>query len=600
MFLSQRRVYRLGALLLVLLLTACKLTVKIDGEGTVNSVSGNIDCGDICVVEHEESTVEILTARPAEGYKFVGWAGSCSGRDACTLTISNTSGNKTARAVFAPLQTVPLRPMANPKEYVGMTIELPLNNINQFLEIADPLFGSSAKNGSYLTQHAIEPGVWLSSSPFPGNPEQVIIEAVMEAPSDEVEPKQRILMQVPASLQHGQLFIDIVKVAKANMDSVVAGDPADAEPYHIEYRSNSPKGGHLKFALIFDGNETILKFDIQSPHTSLFVDQINLPALQGDPFETIYAMVNFSLIRDQFDFFATRAYGFSAGKDQNFNDFQLLPHEWLRLTVEPQLDDQLVNVGFEVVTLDGDRLAVARAPASAVAGEQFMHSVFRKVDNMLAQEAYATGSSRPWQVPFYYDDPEGGGIVEVVAKGVQGRFQIAYVVETPIHTLQDVDFIPFQGNIDIPDDWQEGPAQCDTLTPEEPLGKFNVNFFASSTIHNSNNLDGPLTGPIWGSIFRAEDVTIVGPKSGAEAVADFHFDNVDISDRDNGSPNTYLIDTALPAGKYQILGFMDIDGNADVDSPHPDKNDPVMIPIGGYTLTCIEQPTQIEFAILNP
>ena len=49
-----------------------------------------------------------------------------------------------------------------------------------------------------------------------------------------------------------------------------------------------------------------------------------------------------------------------------------------------------------------------------------------------------------------------------------------------------------------------------------------------------------------------------------------------------------------------LLGFLDADGNADPDDPSPDVNDPVMIPIGGYTLACAEHPVVVEFAILLP
>ena len=59
------------------------------------------------------------------------------------------------------------------------------------------------------------------------------------------------------------------------------------------------------------------------------------------------------------------------------------------------------------------------------------------------------------------------------------------------------------------------------------------------------------------------------------------------------------IDDTL-AGSYQILGFMDIDGNADPANPQPDEGDPVMIPIGGFELSCAVQPVTAEFAIVLP
>ena len=38
-----------------------------------------------------------------------------------------------------------------------------------------------------------------------------------------------------------------------------------------------------------------------------------------------------------------------------------------------------------------------------------MQTVFRMAENTAAQEKAEPGSSTPWQVPFYYDDPDGGG-----------------------------------------------------------------------------------------------------------------------------------------------------------------------------------------------
>ena len=62
----------------------------------------------------------------------------------------------------------------------------------------------------------------------------------------------------------------------------------------------------------------------------------------------------------------------------------------------------------------------------------------------------------------------------------------------------------------------------------------------------------------------------------------------------------YELERPIPAGDYQMLGFMDVDGNADPESPDPDEGDPVMIPIGGFQLRCDTQPITAEFALLLP
>jgi hypothetical protein len=108
-----------------------------------------------------------------------------------------------------------------------------------------------------------------------------------------------------------------------------------------------------------------------------------------------------------------------------------------------------------------------------------------------------------------------------------------------------------------------------------------------------------LTGPIWGSVYRASDVTITGPIGDAQPVASFHFEGVDVT----GGPSAmeYTIDTPLPGGQqYQILGFMDTDGNASPTDAGPDQGDPVMIPIGGFPMQCAQQHITAEFALLLP
>jgi SAM-dependent methyltransferase len=61
-------------------------------------------------------------------------------------------------------------------------------------------------------------------------------------------------------------------------------------------------------------------------------------------------------------------------------------------------------------------------------------------------------------------------------------------------------------------------------------GIFRVKFDASSTVRESMSLDGPLMGNIWGDIYRAEDVTITGPRMGTTPVGSFHFEGVDMTD----------------------------------------------------------------------
>ena len=413
-----------------------------------------------------------------------------------------------------------------------------------------------------------------------------------------VEPAVRIVAMVPVSLANGAVYVETIRAALAKNAEVEIDNPAGSEPARLEFRASSPNGGSITVAVIDEpAAPPVLEVAANTPVTSLSEERINEPATTGEATESIYGLVWFHVSRDQFDFFVNRAYGLSAGKSQNFSDFELVPHTWLRLTVTPLLDRGRVDVGFEVVTLDGDRIPVAKAPASLIAGEQFARTVFRGFDTMAAQEAAAPGSSTEWKAPFYYDDPDGGGIVEVIAQGKAGEVTIAYAIESPKTELHDVDFVPYQGDIVVPDDWDAPDPTCSKLgVNEAPAGRFDVQFEASSTVR-STPLKAPLTGTVYGSVYRSEDVKITGPIDGAVAVASFEFPGIDAV---AGPSAAQLIDTQLQSGNYQIIGFLDIDGNADPADPGPDAGDPVFIPIGGFELSCDRQPVIAEFALTLP
>lgn len=500
-----------------------------------------------------------------------------------------------------------LRPRAQPIEYVGLTVTRAVDRA-AFHDIAGPLFGDAAAGGEGHADYPLQPGVLLTVEADPRTAEQVIIRLDLIAPADPTadptdpnsDPDRRTLARVPASLAYGELFIEAIDAALAQASQVTADDPTAGQPWWLEYRARSPHGGSLDLRLeATPGQPPQLSLAVNTPSTSLADGEINTPAFTGEPYETIAGTVWFELGRDEFDFFVERAYGITDSAGQNFRDFQLKPHDWLRLTVTPELQSERVDVAFDVITTDGRRLPFARSPASYVAGDLFKQGVLRMVDNMLDQEDIAPGSSTAWTVPFHYDDPAGGGVVRVVAQGQGGTFRIAYAVESPIHPLRDVDFLPYAQRFEIPSEFPETNTDCaEHGSQPAAQGYFTITFDASTTIRNSRNLESPLRGNIWGSVFKASDVAGTGPIEGAIAVADFAFEDVDLTDRD--ALRAYRLDTQLIAGSYQLLGFIDIDGNADPDAPDPDRFDPVTIPIGAYVLECAEQPVRVEFAILRP
>ena len=509
-------------------------------------------------------------------------------------TTGGTTGGETT---FDPAMCSEIvRPRANPVEYVGLTVS-ELATAEEVMAFLGAIYGDAARAGQAHQDTAIQEGLTLTVSEDPASAEQVILELNMEVARAGVETPRRTILRVPASTAYGAVFMDTVEVALTRAQEVYARDPADSEPFWLEHRLRSVHGGNLDVRVRYEGGLTWLELQTHTPETSLLPGRVNQPAFTGEPFESLAGEVNFHLSIDQFQFFSSRAYGITAGANQNFRDFELQPHNWLRLTVEPDLDNELINVGFEVVTLDGRRLDLARAPASLLAGDQFRENVIRMHANMTRQ-VEAGGAASRFEVPFYYDDPSGGGVVQVIARGDDGDFAIAYGVESPVNFLRDTDFIDYQGKVEVPD-VVEGEVTCEELGSEAALeGRFEVTFVAAEGVVNAPNLKAPLRGNIWGSVFRAEDVSGLGPREGAQSVASFAFEGVDLTDPDNLS--RYTVEADLPVGAYQLLGFIDIDANADPDNPDPDKGDPVTVPIGDYPLNCAVQPITVEFALLRP
>jgi hypothetical protein len=77
------------------------LTLSIAGNGS-GTVSGNmISCPTTCSHSYASGTVVVLSAAPASGSSFAGWAGACTGSGACKVTMSS-SRNVTASFSLVP------------------------------------------------------------------------------------------------------------------------------------------------------------------------------------------------------------------------------------------------------------------------------------------------------------------------------------------------------------------------------------------------------------------------------------------------------------------------------------------------------------------
>jgi hypothetical protein len=71
------------------------------GSGSVTSSPAGIDCGSTCSASFGQGTVVTLTATPAAGSTFSGWAGACSGAGSCQVKMS------AAESVTATFDPVP-------------------------------------------------------------------------------------------------------------------------------------------------------------------------------------------------------------------------------------------------------------------------------------------------------------------------------------------------------------------------------------------------------------------------------------------------------------------------------------------------------------
>jgi hypothetical protein len=475
-------------------------------------------------------------------------------------------------------------------EWVSFHTVIPFQ-ASDFHALASGLFGPAAQGGAFVTNQEVSPGLYLSSVADPTTPEQTRVSLAF----DDGTPTRRTLALVPASFTVGNIFLTTIDAAIQTMQSEEAASPGSSESYLLQYQVTSPKGGTFSFGVQGVLGVFSLVLDISSPTTNLAANKVGQAAFDTKPYDSVAGTVYFHMTKDDFDYFVQHAYGSAASVGQNFSDFQLVPHNWLRLTVEPHLAQQFVDVSFKVLALDGTRIPVAQAPASVLAGATFQALVDRNMATMNTQEAAKPGSSSPFQIPFYYDDPNGGGVVQVIVQGTQGVYVVDYAVQSPRHPLTEVPFNAYKPVVFTPPS-ASATASCDKLGNPgivlAPSGAFDITFTVSSVITTSPSLTRPLVGNIYCSTYKASDVTVEGPNPGAVALQNFVVEHASF---EPGAPAPHYLTGDLPAGSYQILCGQDLYGNGQIGF-----GDPVTIPISPITLACNLNPVGIQFALLDP
>ncbi|TGD74741.1 DUF11 domain-containing protein [Mangrovimicrobium sediminis] len=98
---------RLGVLLMLLALPACRLVVSVDEGGDIVSQSGENDCGGPqCIIEVDPSGFsDVFTAVAEPGYRFDGWTGICDDftTEVCEIEIGRALASQDRDARFGAL-----------------------------------------------------------------------------------------------------------------------------------------------------------------------------------------------------------------------------------------------------------------------------------------------------------------------------------------------------------------------------------------------------------------------------------------------------------------------------------------------------------------
>jgi hypothetical protein len=109
-----------------------------------------------------------------------------------------------------------------------------------------------------------------------------------------------------------------------------------------------------------------------------------------------------------------------------------------------------------------------------------------------------------------------------------------------------------------------------------PVGTTVFKFSVTNTVSQSPSLTDPLSGPVYGALYLAEEVSVTGPIDGAESKASVEATGVDLTSATE-STATWTSPKLAPQ-TYTFLGFFDVDGNGSA-SRDPDAGDPVTLPV---------------------
>jgi hypothetical protein len=335
--------------------------------------------------------------------------------------------------VFALVVILPLPVSARvgksvASEFLEQSIEEDMASAD-ILRLLAATVGATASADTPPTTQQLREGLFVTALP-----QGPLVLLRVEVTREETGEREAIT-EVALSAELGRTFVTLVEAALTTAEAIFASQHF-AAPWELQLHAESLSGGEAVVKVAGDAEAHFtLGWEFASPQRP--IDRFRVPTAfahgKGGQ-EHLTATVHFPTTLETFVQFVDRAYG--RGPTERFTDFPLSPHRWLLLTVTAQdATNRVVDVHFDALTLRGERLFVAEAPASTSVGGRFVEQTVTRMQEMLREEATQPGSSRKWQTEFYYADPQTG-VVVVVVQGERGLFDIAYHLETSIQQVQ--------------------------------------------------------------------------------------------------------------------------------------------------------------------
>jgi hypothetical protein len=209
------------------------LTVARQGNGTITSLDGRIDCGPHCAESYAADSAVTLAANPAPNWSFAGWTGDCSGSArTCVVTMSAA---RNVTAVFT--QLVP----------VALVVEFYNAPLDHYFVTANPLEATAIDNGSAgpgwsRTGLSFKPGGAIPVCRFYGSVSPGPNSHFYTANAQECYSLQQAAAATPASLPRW----NFEEIAFSTSVPDASGCPAGTEAVHRAYNNG--------FALHKDSN----------------------------------------------------------------------------------------------------------------------------------------------------------------------------------------------------------------------------------------------------------------------------------------------------------------------------------------------------------